>query len=230
MDLLPGGGPLLLLRCLLPGLLLGMTVTLFSVFLPLKTNLCYVLIVYKKPSDLWMECWLCFLYLQSWDSQLALLLSTSTNTLIIGVQPEFTSLRGNYMPKRSKVNSKYGLSLCIENYGNVLLCCLWSEWARLPLPAALRPWREAPTQRVWLSLLPASLCRSETLEKSVLSHLRNRLWASDFLPSVNLPHPFKNHLSDAGPCALPGSGCGGRGRNSVDLAQRSPQPCSRKTK
>ena len=52
MDLLPGRGPLLLLRRLLPGLLLGMTVTLFSVFLPLKTNLCYGLIVYKKPSDL----------------------------------------------------------------------------------------------------------------------------------------------------------------------------------
>lgn len=51
MDPLPGRGPLLLLRCFLPGLLLGMTVTPFSVFLPL-TNLCYGLIVYKKPSDL----------------------------------------------------------------------------------------------------------------------------------------------------------------------------------
>ena len=178
----PGQGPLLLLRCFLPGLLLGVTVTPFSVFLPL-TNLCYGLIVYKKPSDLWIECWLCFLYLQSWDSHRASLLSTSTNTLIARVQPEFTSLRGNYIPKRSKVSHKHWLlTLHWELWECPTSLFVEWEWARLPLPAALRPWREDLTQRVWLSLLPVSLCRSETLEKSILNHLRSRLWASDFLP------------------------------------------------
>lgn len=62
--------PLPVLRCLLSGLLLGAVSALpLSIFSTL-TNLCCVLIVCKKRSDLWIEDWLRFVYLQSRHSYL----------------------------------------------------------------------------------------------------------------------------------------------------------------
>lgn len=130
---------MLMLRYLLPGLSPGVICYPLSYFLPTLTKLCCNLMVCNKLSDLWGECWLHFVCLQSCDCYLALLLCPQQTGLHKEQWKEWRKRPWVVKSRVYGVSPYICLSLCIlvscSNL-NSLIHCLLQECIHLLCPSS----------------------------------------------------------------------------------------------
>ena len=130
---------MLMLRYLLPGLSPGVICYPLSYFLPTLTKLFCNLMVCNKLSDLWGECWLHFVCLQSCDCYLALLLCPQQTGLHKEQWKEWRKRSWVVKFRVYGVSPYICLSLCIlvscSNL-NSMIHCLLQECIHLLCPSS----------------------------------------------------------------------------------------------